>query len=172
MKFRAISWLLLFVSAQALASATTSRQLDTMYATGGSLLPVPSSAIWPVSNGGIGQSSLTAHDVLVGNGTSGVTQVSPSTAGFVLTSNGTGSDPSFQAAPGGTWAQELVGTCDGSTTGFTLANTPSSNAVVSLYLDGGVQSQGAGNDYTISGSSITLATACGTGQKLYAIYTH
>lgn len=52
----------------------------------------------PVSNGGIGQSTLTAHDVLVGNGTSGVTQISPSTSGFVLTSNGTGSDPTFQAA--------------------------------------------------------------------------
>ena len=51
----------------------------------------------PVANGGTGQSSLSAHDVLVGNGTSGVTQVSPtSNVGYVLTSNGTGSDPSFQ----------------------------------------------------------------------------
>lgn len=55
------------------------------------------SGVLPVANGGTGQSSLTAHDVLIGNGTSGIVQVSPSTAGFVLTSNGTSSDPSFQA---------------------------------------------------------------------------
>lgn len=53
----------------------------------------------PVANGGTGQATLTAHDVLVGNGTSGVTQVTPSSAGLVLTSNGTSSDPSFQVAP-------------------------------------------------------------------------
>lgn len=39
---------------------------------------------------------LTAHDVLVGAGTSTITKVSPSTSGYVLTSNGTSSDPSFQ----------------------------------------------------------------------------
>lgn len=50
-----------------------------------------------VNHGGTGQTSLTAHDVLVGNGTSGITQISPSTAGFVLTSNGTSADPTFQA---------------------------------------------------------------------------
>jgi hypothetical protein len=43
----------------------------------------------PVANGGTGQSSLTANAVLVGNGTSGVTTVAPSTTGNVLTSNGT-----------------------------------------------------------------------------------
>jgi trimeric autotransporter adhesin len=40
---------------------------------------------------------LTNHDVLVGAGTATITSVSPSTAGFVLTSNGVGADPSFQA---------------------------------------------------------------------------
>lgn len=55
------------------------------------------SGILPVANGGTGQNALTAHDVVVGNGTSGVTLVSPSTSGFVLTSNGTSADPTFQA---------------------------------------------------------------------------
>ena len=40
---------------------------------------------------------LTNHDVLVGAGTATITSVSPSTAGFVLTSNGVSADPSFQA---------------------------------------------------------------------------
>src|ERR1043165_6136177 len=39
---------------------------------------------------------LTNHNVLVGAGTSTITKVPPSTAGFVLTSNGASSDPSFQ----------------------------------------------------------------------------
>lgn len=51
----------------------------------------------PVSNGGTGLATLTVHDVLVGNGTSTVSLISPSTAGFVLTSNGVGADPSFQS---------------------------------------------------------------------------
>lgn len=52
----------------------------------------------PVSNGGTGQSSLTAHDVIVGNGTSAVSLVAPSsTSGVALVSNGSSSDPSFGA---------------------------------------------------------------------------
>lgn len=43
----------------------------------------------PVANGGTGQSALTANNVVLGNGTSGVQFVAPSTNGNVLTSNGT-----------------------------------------------------------------------------------
>lgn len=39
---------------------------------------------------------LTSHNVLVGSGTPTITKVPPSTAGFVLTSNGAAVDPSFQ----------------------------------------------------------------------------
>ena len=42
-----------------------------------------------VSNGGTGTSSLTANNVLLGNGTSAVQVVAPSTAGNILASNGT-----------------------------------------------------------------------------------
>ena len=42
----------------------------------------------PVANGGIGQSSLTANNVLIGNGTSGITSVAPGTSGNALVSNG------------------------------------------------------------------------------------
>jgi hypothetical protein len=41
-----------------------------------------------VANGGTGQTSLTANNVLLGNGTSGVQAVAPSFSGNVLTSNG------------------------------------------------------------------------------------
>lgn len=50
-----------------------------------------------VTHGGTGASSLQDHWVLVGSGTGAITPVSPSTAGLVLTSNGTSTDPSFQA---------------------------------------------------------------------------
>lgn len=43
----------------------------------------------PVANGGTGATSLTANNVVLGNGTSAVQFVDPSTSGNVLTSNGT-----------------------------------------------------------------------------------
>ena len=43
----------------------------------------------PVSSGGTGASTLTANNVILGNGTSAVAFVAPGTNGNVLTSNGT-----------------------------------------------------------------------------------
>ena len=43
----------------------------------------------PVANGGTGAVTLTANNVLLGNGTSALQVVAPSTSGNVLTSNGT-----------------------------------------------------------------------------------
>jgi hypothetical protein len=43
----------------------------------------------PVANGGTGATTLTANNVLLGNGTSAIQVVAPGTAGNVLTSNGT-----------------------------------------------------------------------------------
>ena len=43
----------------------------------------------PVANGGIGTTTLTANNVLLGNGTSAPQVVAPGTNGNVLTSNGT-----------------------------------------------------------------------------------
>lgn len=54
--------------------------LDQSAATTGTL---------PVNRGGTGAASLTANNVILGNGTSAVTFVAPGTSGNVLTSNGT-----------------------------------------------------------------------------------
>ena len=43
----------------------------------------------PVANGGTGATTLTANNVLLGNGTSALQEVAPGTSGNVLTSNGT-----------------------------------------------------------------------------------
>jgi hypothetical protein len=124
----------------------------------------------PVANGGTSAATLTLNNVILGNGTSAVQFVAPGTSGNVLTSNGT--TWASAAASSGTWVQEDVTGCNSTATAFTLAFTPSSSGVVSLYLDGTIQRQGSGKDYTISGASITLSIACSTGQLLYAVYTH
>jgi hypothetical protein len=49
------------------------------------------------ANGGTGLTTLTAHNVLLGEGVSSVGFAAPGTAGQVLTSNGATSDPTFQA---------------------------------------------------------------------------
>lgn len=59
------------------------------------------SGTMPVANGGTGASTLTANNVLLGNGASAVQFVAPGTSGNVLTSNGTTwqSTPSTAGAP-------------------------------------------------------------------------
>ena len=61
------------------------------------------------------------------------------------------------------------GSINGSNTAFTLANTPTSGSE-HVYLNGMLQESGAGNDYTISGASITMLTAPLTGEKLRVSY--
>ena len=57
----------------------TSGQLDATDGLYGSL---------PVANGGTGKSTLTAASVLVGNGTSAISEVAPTASGTALVSNG------------------------------------------------------------------------------------
>lgn len=54
-----------------------------------------------VARGGTGASTLAANGVVLGNGTSAVNVTGAGTSGQVLTSNGAGVDPTFQAATGG-----------------------------------------------------------------------
>lgn len=58
----------------------------------------------PPANGGTGRNTLTAHAVLLGEGTSQINFASPSTAGQPLLSNGASNDPSFQS-----WADGIGG---------------------------------------------------------------
>jgi hypothetical protein len=61
------------------------------------------------------------------------------------------------------------GSINGSNTTFTLANTPVAGSE-HLYLNGVLQESGGGNDYTISGATITMTTAPLSGEKLRASY--
>lgn len=68
------------------------------------------------AQGGTGQTSLTAHAVLLGEGTSQVAFAGPGAANTVLTSNGVTADPSFQsfASLMLTWFNSLPTTLPGS----------------------------------------------------------
>lgn len=61
------------------------------------------------------------------------------------------------------------GTVNGSTTAFTLANTPIAGTEC-VFLNGVLQEPGAGNDYTISGATITYLTAPITGDRIRVNY--
>jgi len=184
---RAIIWLVLLFAVSAQATTPVQKTLDKISATGGSLIAVPSTGTTFASD----TNTLTLTNKTLSSTTDvlgGVTMTLGSDAtgdiyyrnsGGVLTRLGIGSTAqslvvaSGLPAWGATWTQEVESTqCNGTTTSITLANTPTSNAVVSLYLDGSILRQGSGLDYTISGATITLASACATGQTLYGVYTH
>lgn len=80
----------------------------------------------PVANGGTGANTLAANNVLLGNGTSAVQTVAPSTIGNVLTSNGT------------TWVSQAPP--GGSTVALTASGSISAGAPVVQNADGTVSS--------------------------------
>jgi len=67
--------------------------------TAGSV-PVP----LQVDSGGTGRITLTAHNVLLGNGTSAVSFATPATLGKVLTDQGASADPIFASYTNATWS--------------------------------------------------------------------
>jgi hypothetical protein len=83
--------------------------LTTFAAANNALYSTSSSALvagtLPVAAGGTGLNTLTANNVVLGNGTSAVQFVAPSTAGNVLTSNGTTWTSSTPSASGATVAK-------------------------------------------------------------------
>lgn len=73
-----------------------------------------------VNKGGTGATTLAAHGVVIGNGTSAVAVTGAGTAGQILTSNGASADPTFQA-PSGVMTQ--IGTTQQGTSTSTSATT-------------------------------------------------
>lgn len=61
------------------------------------------------------------------------------------------------------------GTKNGSNATFTLANTPISNSE-HVYLNGILQDAGSGNDYTITGATITMLNVPAASDKLVVSY--
>lgn len=74
------------------------------------------------AQGGTGATTLTAHGVVLGNGTSAVGVTGPGTSGQVLTSNGASADPTFQTITAGSGAPDVI-VRDEQTSGTAGANS-------------------------------------------------
>jgi len=61
------------------------------------------------------------------------------------------------------------GTINGVNTTFTLSFTPKANSVM-FFVNGAFQREGSGQDFTISGRTITTASAPPNGSNLLAVY--
>lgn len=121
-------------------------------------------------SGGLRVKQGTAGQVYIAN-SSGV--LTPTTlSGDVASVGGTGS---VTLATGIVRAANVVtretpsGSVNGSNTAFVLANTPIAGSE-SVYLNGILQDPGAGNDYTISGGTVTFADAPTVGDKVRVSY--
>jgi hypothetical protein len=71
------------------ASVTNVTAASPLASSGGATPDISISGTVAVANGGTGAATLTANNVLLGNGTSAVQTVAPGTSGNLLTSNGT-----------------------------------------------------------------------------------
>ena len=92
-----------------------------------------------VANGGTGQSTLSTGAVLVGNGTSGISSISPGSSGQVLTSNGSA------------WSSSSLPTASSTVSG--VVTTGSQNFAGAKTFDTGIISPN-GYNFTSTGNSI------------------
>jgi hypothetical protein len=95
-----------------------------------------------VPDGGTGAGTFAAYGILYGNGTSAIGATAVGTAGHILTSNGAGVAPTFQAAAGG-GATDIDGLSD--------ALTHSSGATVGLGTGALAADNGGANNNTALG---------------------
>lgn len=114
---------------------------------------------------------------VLANATKGVTVsasgVELKTDGTTVGFDGSGNLKSLFAYTAFVANEAPTGSINGSNTSFTLAHTPVSSDSVSkinLFLDGVMLVPGSGNDYTISGTTITMITVPQTGDNLVASY--
>jgi len=156
----------------ALAAAASGANADITSLTG---LTTPLS----VAQGGQGVDTLAAKGILFGNGTSAVGVTAVGTATHVLTSNGAGVDPTFQApVAGATITLGTPVTASGTSISFTsipantkqiiisfsgLSTNGSSNLLIQIGDSGGIENTGyaSGATYLQSSSAVTLVSSTG-----------
>src|SRR3990167_351229 len=112
-----------------------------------------SSGITRVIRGGTGVSTLGDAGVLIGNGTGAVQVTGAGTSGQVLTSNGAGVDPTFQAAAGGI------------TTLNTLTDATQTFAVGTACTDFAISSAAGAHTFNIPDASATARGLVTTGAQ-------
>lgn len=112
-----------------------------------------------VANGGTGQTSLTANNVILGNGTSAVQFVAPGSSGNILTSNGT-TWQSTAPAGGGSWVYLSSATASSSATvdlETTFDSTYATYAVVASNIMVGNDNASLGARLKVAGSYQTAS---------------
>lgn len=82
-----------------------------------------------------------------------------------------GASNTLSNLPVATQIVQDVFTANGSSTTFTLSFTQVASAGLVVHLDGVALIQGSGNDYTVSGTTLTMNTAPATGQRILAVYS-
>lgn len=122
-----------------------------------------------LSASGVALAALSSGNILVGNGSNVATGVAVS-GDATLSNTGVLTLASTVTKHADLVSNEVpTGSVNGSNTTFTLANTPRSGTV-KVYQNGMRLFVGAGNDYTISGATITFVTAPITGDNLIVDY--
>lgn len=106
-----------------------------------------------VSQGGTGLATIAAHGVMVGEGTGNVATAAPVSAGYVLTDNGPGFDPTFQALSVNSGRLLVV-------TAFTSSGTWTPNASTTHWYAEGCGGGGGGGG-AAAASSGQIATGGG-----------
>lgn len=116
--------------------------------------------IAPSVNGGSGVASPTAHTVPVAEGSSPFNFVGPGTAGQVLTSNGAGSDPSWQGSqlPSGSQTQYLQLTPNSTNTAYRFNSIGYANV-----LDYNFPAQAPGGSLTSNTQATVTLNPCPLG---------
>ncbi|NBX58460.1 MAG: hypothetical protein EBT64_08295, partial [Gammaproteobacteria bacterium] len=110
----------------------------------------------PVANGGTGATSLTANNVLLGNGTSALQAVAPGASGNVLTSNGTTWQSTAPSAGGDTYLVLASDTANSTTsfadvTGLTFAVTSGETYVFEAWIVYETAATTTGSKWAVNG---------------------
>jgi hypothetical protein len=147
-----------------IANFTNATHNHTNAAGGGQLTDAALSSAVTVPKGGTGLTSATAYGVIVAGTTSTANfqVITPGTSGYVLTSQGASSLPTWEpaGAPSTYFRTTTVsGTQDSANKTFTLGNALTSNTDL-VTINGTVLNSGASNDYLISGTTLTFQAAC------------
>jgi hypothetical protein len=136
------------------------------------------SYIPPAGGGG----TVTSVSVVTANGFAGTVATATSTPAITISTGVTGmlkgngtamsaavASTDYMAPASFVTRETPTGTINGVNTTFTLANTPIVNTE-QVFLNGLLLEPGAGNDYTISGATITMLIVPATGDRLKANY--
>jgi hypothetical protein len=142
----------------------------------GMVIPSPPATVL-VPGGGTGQTTFPVGAVLVGNGTAALQTAAPTAAGYVLTDQGPGLAPLFQAATGGA-AAAVIGQCLARLSLSATLAVPTADVIngTTLYLQpyrGNRVSLYDGtkwNSYTLPATPLALALTGLTNNAVYDVY--